>query len=529
MDASWIAAADAAHVQVRAKSRGRAGLDHRALIAIALCAVLPVLIGVLVATRSGPPDPPEVRSTAGHWVYVPDRGIAAHVDGADKRVDATVKVGSAGAGSPVLADGRIAYLVDDDRMIMFDHDGVTGDAPAAGAAEPPVPVEADGVAYLVYRSAGLIMRLGAKPVIARAGGPLAAPVVTPNGQLWTYRMDSRQLCVHTGGTKLSCPSRVPAGHTGALTVVDGRPGFLDLTERTWQALDLRKTDEPIALRVALPEDAAVGATSVGGQLAIVDRAEGNLLLITLAGDVTTVPLGEGKFSAPVSTGDAVAVVDPDAGTITSYDARGRRRAELTVPGDGVRMAISADGRGYADSADGLQSVVMDRDGALTAVHTTGDSPPAYQSPTSTPSVSLPPATVAVTTTETIPPVPETVTVEVTPPAETAPSPPVDGAPTEPGTTTEPPPGPGPGTPTVDVLSAEATGPGQATIQLSVSGAGPVFCHVYFNSVELAATKCEGTMTVVANGLAAGTTYDIYVLGTNANGTGVPGRRAVLQT
>jgi hypothetical protein len=37
------------------------------------------------------------------------------------------------------------------------------------------------------------------------------------------------------------------------------------------------------------------------------------------------------------------------------------------------------------------------------------------------------------------------------------------------------------------------------------------------------------MTVVANDLAPATTYDIYVLGTNAVGTGVPGRRAVLRT
>jgi hypothetical protein len=80
-----------------------------------------------------------------------------------------------------------------------------------------------------------------------------------------------------------------------------------------------------------------------------------------------------------------------------------------------------------------------------------------------------------------------------------------------------------------VLSAAATGPGQATIEIKVSGAGPVFCHVFFNSVERAATRCDGTMTVVANGLAPNMTYDVYVLGTNAAGTGVPGRRAVLQT
>jgi hypothetical protein len=94
---------------------------------------------------------------------------------------------------------------------------------------------------------------------------------------------------------------------------------------------------------------------------------------------------------------------------------------------------------------------------------------------------------------------------------------------------DPPPGPPADRPTVDVLSATASGPGQATVEIRVSGPGPVFCHVFFNSVERAATRCEGTMTVVANGLAPNMTYDVYVLGTNAAGTGAPGRRAVLQT
>jgi hypothetical protein len=174
---------------------------------------------------------------------------------------------------------------------------------------------------------------------------------------------------------------------------------------------------------------------------------------------------------------------------------------------------------------------MDDDGTLTAVSTTGDPPLTYQPPSPTPSVSLPPATVAVTTTETVPPVPETITVEAPP---TTGEPPDAGLPStttdiSPPATAGPTASAPPDRPTVDVLSAEANGSGQATIQIRVSGTDPVFCHVYFNSVERAATKCAGTMTVVANDLAPATTYDIYVLGTNAVGTGVPGRRAVLRT
>jgi hypothetical protein len=511
---------------------------HRAWIAIALCAVLPVLIGILVTAgtfRSAPPARPPV---PGHWVYVPSRGTAVHVDGAAKGIDATVSVGSASTGSPVLQDEHSAYLVDYDRVVVFSRStGVTGNVPASGVAEDPVPIEAGGAAYLVYRTAGLIVRLGSGPVTVSAGGPLGAPVITPAGQLWAHRLDTGELCLLVGQATLSCPARVPADHPGALALLDGRPVFVDITAGTWQPLTDRGAGAPVALGVALPANAAVGAASVGGRLPIVDPAGRRLLLVAGRGDVHTVPLGTGHFGRPVATGGAVVVVDNDTGEVTSYDAKGQRRGAITVPGGGVRLSTGDDGRVYADSTDGLQSVVMDDDGALTAVRTTGDRPPSYQRPAPTQVASPPPATVALTTTETIPPAPETVTVQVTPTtAETAGTGAAGGTPPAPGTstpprtptTTQPPPGPPPGSPTIDVLSAAATGPGQASIQIRVSGAGPVFCHVYFNSVERAATNCAGTMQVVANGLAAGTRYDIYVLGTNAKGTGIPGRRAQLQ-
>lgn len=552
VDASWTFAVQGRRVQVWADGvgatsdraffgRGRARLDLRVLAVIALCAALPVLIGVLLTAGTVRSDPPAAQPTAGHWVYVPSQGVAVHVDGATKRVDATVAVGSALAGSPVLQDRQAAYLVDDDRVIVFGPGGVTGEAPTEGLAERPVPIEAGGAAYLVYRTAGVIVRLGPKPVTVTAGGPLGAPVVTPDGRLWTYEVDSGKVCSLNDKATLDCPSRVPAGHTGALAVLDGRPGFVDVTESRWQALDGR---EPVALGVSLPTNAAVGPAAVGGRLAIVDPNERRLLLIATSGEVTPVRLGDGSFGPPVSTGDAVAVVDADTGAITSYDASGRRRHKLTMPSGAVGLTTGADGRAYADSTDGLQSVVMDRDGTLTAVPTTGDTPPTYREAAPTPSVSLPPATVAVTTTETVPPVPETVTVPANPttgapgvpPAAPDPRrapgtdpPNTDPPNTDPPATTRPPAGSPPGRPTVDVLSAEPAGTGRARLQIRVRGAGPVFCHVFFNSVERAATRCSGTMTVVVTGLAPNTTYDVYVLGTNATGTGVPGRRAVFQS
>lgn len=498
-----------------ADGRDRTGPGQRALAAIVLCAALPVLIGMLLTTGPGPAAR-LAGHPGGHWVYVPDRGVAVHVDGDTKRVDATVAVGSAGTGSPVLQDRQSAYLIDDDQVLVFGRGGPTGDFPSAGVAERPVTVEARGAAYLVYRLAGVVVRLGPKPKTIEVGGFLGVPVVTPTGQLWTYRMNSGELCVLT--PKLTCPGRVPAGHTGSLAVLDGKPGFVDLTAGTWQEIGGR----PVALGVSLPANAIVGATDVGGRLPVIDPSGPRLLLVGTHGDVITVPLDAGRYGAPVSTGRAVAVVN--AGTITSYDARGKRKAALTVPGGAIRLATGADGRVYADSPDGRQSVVMDSDGTLTSVPTTGDPPSSDESPG--PAPSLPPATVVVTTTETVPPsTEETPTTTSTPPSSSAP-PPATTDPSPPATS-EPPPS-SPEKPTVDVLSASASGPEQATVQLRVSGTNPVFCHVYFNSVERAATKCANTMTVVANGLSPGTTYDIYVLGTNAAGTGIPGKRVVLR-
>ncbi len=530
-----MSAGQSRRVQVWAERQKPPGPDRRALAAIVLCAALPVLIGILLTSGSGQPDPRPTAAhpSAGHWVYVPSRSVAVHVDGDTKRVDATVEVGDAATGSPVVQDRDTAYLIDDDRVVLFGVDGSSaGEAPSAGVAEQPVTLEENGSAYLVYRQAGLTVRLGAKPVTTQTEGTLGTPVITPDGQLWTYQVDSGKLCLLTDKATLNCPTSVPAGHVGALAVLEGRPGFVDITAGTWQ--ELEGAGEPVRLGESLPPNAAVAATGVGGRLAIVDPAERRLLLIAPGGDVVAVPLGDGTFGPPLSSGGAVAVVNADTGALTSYDGRGRKRAEFAVGGE-VRLTTGADGRGYADSADGLQSVVLDTDGTLTAVHTTGEPPPSYQPQEPTPSATLPPATVAPTTTETVPPAPETVTETVTPTTTTTTIPPAGtpppadtGTPRPPGGS-DPPPAPPANRPKVDVLSAKSTGPGQATLEIKVSGPGPVFCHVFFNSVERAATKCEGTMTVVASGLAPNMTYDVYVLGTNAAGTGVPGKRAVLRT
>ncbi|HEY4022897.1 MAG TPA: hypothetical protein VGM75_29675 [Pseudonocardiaceae bacterium] len=513
------------------------GLNTRAKVAIGLCAVLPMVIGILITVGTFHSAPAGPTQLLGHWVYVPSSGAAVHIDGRARRVDAQVAVGSASTGSQVVADQHAAYLVDYDHVITFNPGGVTATGPAAGVAENPVPVEAAGTAYLVYRTSGLIMRLGPSPVTIGAGGPLDAPAATPGGALWVHRTDTGDLCV-VGPTALNCPARAPAGHVGALAARDDGVVFVDLTADTWQPLDQHGLGQSTKLGVSLPQDAEVSTRSVAGQLAVVDPDGLRLYLLSAQGGVITVPLGSGHFGNPVSTQDAVAVVNTDTGTVVSFGATGSRRGSVPVSGGAITLAAGNDGLVYADSSDGLQTVIMAEDGTLTPIRTTDRTPPSYQPPAPVAAISLPPATVATTTTESVPPAPNTVTVGASPTSGDNPAgggtksaagtDGSSGTTTKRPTATSPAPGPPPGSPVIDVLSATATGSTTATIQIHVTGDGPVFCHVFFNSVERAGTNCAATMQVTATGLPQHTLFDIYVIGTNAKGTGEPGRRAELQ-
>jgi hypothetical protein len=322
-------------------------------------------------------------------------------------------------------------------------------------------------------------------------------------------------------------------------LVNGKPVFVDTSASTWQPLTT--TDRPTKLGVALPGNAVVGGSSVDGRIPVIDPAGKSLLLIAAGGGAIQTPLDAGTYDRPYAAGDAVAVFDKDTGKIASFDAQGRPHGHLVLGGD-ARMTQGDDGRVYVDTTDGLQSVVMDPDGTLTSVPTSDQIPPVYRAaPASTSAPSVLPANVTPTTTETIPAAPDTVTIPATiPVTTTAAGGDAAGGGTGGGsaagetstkakgpTSTKPLPGAPPGSPTVDVLGATALSNGRARVHIAVHGAGPVFCHVFFNSVERAATKCSGEMDLTATGIPPHQLYDIYVLGVNSKGTGNPGRRGRL--
>ena len=527
-----------------------AAADRKARVTIALCALCPVLVGLLVTlgTSRGEPEPPP--RMAGHWVYVPGLAAAVHVDGETKRVDATVAVGAASVGSPVVQGAQDGYVVDVDRMIVFGpRSGVTGSAPGMGVAEMPVPAVTAAGAFLVYRSAGLVVRLSPERATVAAGGRLGDPVITSDGTVWVHRVDKGEVCaLGPAGTALSCPAKTPAGARGGLSMLGTQPVFVDLAGRTVRPVTRDGAGRATPLGMEVPANSRIGPADVGGRVPVLDPTGRRLLLMQPGGDTMAVPLGRGRFDRPMAAGHAVAIVDQDSGRVDSYDSRGVRRGSTIIRTGSIRTTRGEDGRVYADATDGRQSVVMDGDGTLTEVRYGGPAPsyraPVPPAPTTTvpePPPPPPTTTAAPTTTPpaattqpptqptTQPPAPQPPAATTQAPATQAPAP--TTAPPRPSTTA---PGPGqepvPSTPTggvpmVDVLSARAAGPGGATVRVQVSGAGPVFCHVYFNSVERAARTCSGTMDIPVTGLSGGMLYDVYVLGTNAQGTGPPGRRA----
>ena len=197
--------------------------DRRARVTIALCAICPLLVGILVTLSTRGPAPAPPPRLAGHWVYVPGLAAAVHVDGATKQVDATVAVGAASAGSPVVQGGQAGYVVDVDRVIVFGPGaGVTGSAPGAGVAETPVPAETAAGAYLVYRAAGLVVRLSPERATIAAGGRLGDPVAAADGTLWVHRVDTGDVCaLGPADAALSCPAKLPARHRGGLSMLGG--------------------------------------------------------------------------------------------------------------------------------------------------------------------------------------------------------------------------------------------------------------------------------------------------------------------
>ncbi len=336
-----------------------------ALLAI-LCAA--AVVGALTGATS--PLSAARFANTGHWIYNSVLGAVFHVDGATTNIDAQMAL-DAEVGSQVLQSDTSGYVVGSSRITEFDKASLTPqESTKPPADERPIGIEVDGGPYVVYRNAGQIVRLGDPAATIPAGGAIGDPVVTENGTMWFHRTGKGQICrIDKDAVKVSaCPVSAPKDHDGAMTVVDGRPAFVDLFTSELHDIDGDTLGDGIPLGVSLSPDAKPAAQDTHGRVAILDPARSSLVLVdttTQPAEAKAVPLPPGDYDGPVSTGDVVALVDRQKGTVLTYGADGKRKDEQPVKKNGEpKLSQGEDDRIYVEDADGSQVLVVTEDGSI---------------------------------------------------------------------------------------------------------------------------------------------------------------------
>ncbi|WP_370948699.1 fibronectin type III domain-containing protein [Amycolatopsis sp. cg5] len=348
--------------------RGRhAAKTPGALIVLACAAVLAVALTGATKPLSGMEFGQD-----GHWVLNAAAGMVFHVDGASKYVDAAAPIPDPEKGSQVVQGDTGGYVVGSSKITGFGKSSLTVED-TKPLSERPVALEVTGGPYLVFRQAGTVVRLGKTPVTIPADGKLGAPVVTREGSLWLHRVDRNALCeLPKGADRLACPVAVPSGHSGALTVANGRPSFVDTTTDALREITPGGLGDPVPLGVDWPNDVLVASTDVGGKVAGLDQRGKKLYLMDKTG-TKTVPLDDGNYVGIASSGAVVALVDKDKKALVTYGVDGVKRDDRPIPGGDapVPLVKGEDGRVYVDGAEGTHVLVVDQDGAVSPVQATG--------------------------------------------------------------------------------------------------------------------------------------------------------------
>lgn len=331
----------------------------------------------------------------GHWVYNSDLGAAFHVDGGSDNVNARVNGVSAPAGSPVLQGEQDGYVLGRGQVTVFGKSNlaVLGNVPT-GIAEQPVGIETPGGPYLVYRQHGQIVRLGDALQTVTVGSPVLSQVATPDGTLWVRTAD--HFCsLAPGASELSCAVSAPAGSTGSLTVLAGKPTFVDTSDQTLIPIGATSLGAAVSLNVpgGVPADAVVAQSDAAGRVAILT---GNrLLLLDGAGKKPpiTVSLQSSAFDEVATSGSAVAVLDTDDRMLETFRADGTPLGTRRLAGGQTApsMTTGEDGRIYVDDAGGSVVEVVDGDGSINPVQIGQTSvPTASPPPTPAPPLRLNP-------------------------------------------------------------------------------------------------------------------------------------------
>ncbi|MEU4447693.1 fibronectin type III domain-containing protein [Actinosynnema sp. NPDC050801] len=344
-----------------------------------LLAVVCVAVVVAVVAGVTPPLSAARFANTGHWMYNSVLGVVFHVDGATTNLDAEFAL-DAEVGSQVLQSDTSGWVVGPNRITEFDKESLT---PRQSAKPPsdeiPLGLEVVGGPYAVYPTTGRIVRLGDPAASIATNGAIGTPVVTQDGTLWFHRTGKGQICtVDRDAVEVSgCPVSAPPDHAGALTVVDGRPAFLDLFTSRLHLIDGDTLGEGVELGVPLSPNSRPAAQDANGRLAILDpgSTQSSLVLVdtrTTPAESVTVALGTGDYDGPVSTGDIVALVDRQNGTVLTYGVDGKRKDEkpLRDKTGEPRLSLGEDKRVYVEDSTGTQVLVVAEDGSVANVDVT---------------------------------------------------------------------------------------------------------------------------------------------------------------
>ncbi|WP_410664138.1 fibronectin type III domain-containing protein [Amycolatopsis sp. lyj-84] len=346
----------------------------RARLPVVTIVVVSVAVLTTAITGAAKPPPGLQEIPGGHWVYNSLLQSAFHLDGGTAGIDAQAAV-PGDRGSQVVQGDTSGYVVGDTRITPFGKSDLTaGPAQVPPSGEVPVGVETAGGPYLVYRQAGQIIRLGDPPAPISAGGPVGDPVATAEGTLWLPRIASSLLCrLDRGDENLSsCPVPLPAGHSGALTLVGDQLHFVDTSDGVVRAVRSGGLGEPVPMGLGAGTDLRPAANDVAGRVAVLDQTGSRLHLVDPAPGSrrpVTVPLPAGQYDAPVAAGSVVVLVNRSSGRLLTYDATGRQTDEKPLPADGgtARIVRGEDAHVYVDGGQGTHVLVVAKDGRVTDV------------------------------------------------------------------------------------------------------------------------------------------------------------------
>ncbi|MGC4940416.1 fibronectin type III domain-containing protein [Kribbella sp. DT2] len=530
--------------------------EVRARMALAAVVAGCMAVTTIAVTGAGA-DLSGMRFTqSGHLVYNSTLGKVFKIDGGTKSVEAEVKVPGAAPGAQVVETDKDGYVLADGSIIGFGKSDLrVADPIPAPALERPVTLTAAGSAYAVYRQAGQVQRFGENPKVVSTEGPVGQPVVTPEGTVWLHRWNTGQLCqLPVSSARIACTARIPAGHSGALTLVGKQPVFVDTTARQMQMVSNDGLGRAVSLaRLDLGQSSIVASNDVDGRIAIVTK--NTLQLVDTAELTSGRPAAEpvvkqlkpGRYDQIASSGETLALVDSADQSLVTLDSRGGQERRRPIPAPSKLAKVKAgerpglirgdDSRLYVDSLAGEHVLVVDNNGDVTEVETSGPVKRKGQQPKPTPDTpSLPPVRPQVP--------PKTVEKPVAPPpvqpSSRRPVPPVNTKrpvvppitrkpeppqPPEPPVTRKPtPPPPRPtvraGKPGAPGNVAASAGDGTATVTWGAAAANgaPVTAYVV-SWAGGSRTATASARRLVVPGLTNGQSYTFTVRARNRVGSG----------